>query len=58
MATKINPFHELNTFACHLDVRYTVFCKHFKGISESRKRMFHLISLIICVNVMGKAHGR
>lgn len=35
MATKINPFHELNTFACHLDVQYL---QTFAKVYESRKK--------------------
>lgn len=37
MATKINPFHELNTFACHLDV-HTVFANISKVYIRKQKK--------------------
>lgn len=41
MATKINPFHELNTFACHLDAQHLqtfqrYIRKHKKNVSFNK----------------------
>lgn len=57
MATKINPFHELNTFACHLDV--LVFANISKVYRRKQKKNVSFNKFnYLCQCDGEKAHGR